>query len=114
MPTGWIIFFDTDDYVYVLDSADQAASWLEPATVEELDSAYDSCGHRLEIAPEGTTYRLRRAEKSQSAPSLGDRIRQAHTHGKLLKIDLSAEAEAIASHLRVEFRIVTKPGASHG
>lgn len=75
----------------------------------ELDSAYDSQGHLLEIAHEGRSYRLRRADGLQDSARLSDRVRQAHGRGKLLEIDLSVdEVEAILLQLRRRFRIVVK------
>jgi hypothetical protein len=100
-PEGWIILFDTDDYVYVLASADQAAAWLEPATVAELDAAYDGQGNSLDMVLEGKTYRLRCAAGLGPATSLSDRVRRAHGRGNLLQIDLSAEEnEVITSQLQ--------------
>ena len=105
-PQGWIILFDTEDYVYVLDSTDKAAAWLEPATVEELDSVYDSQGNPLEILEEGKSYRLRRTEQTQTVPNLSDRVRQAQARGKLREIDLShGGLENIGSQLHRKFRI---------
>jgi hypothetical protein len=96
-----ILMFDRDDYVYAFDTVPAALSWLEPATLEELDGIFDGRGSPVLLVIEPLSLEL----SSDMSNGISQRVQAAHVRGNLMEFDPSDSVQSLIDRLAQRFKI---------